>query len=175
MFEDNCDSCDLDRNTASKKKYTQFNDCSKYECLDERVQLSQKINPHCMTSFEVFSNMLIKSYHSLLYIFLSLLLLMIFATVNRKYRFFNRLCGVKKKQWLEETSSYDKNFVVFGFQGENLPGNQWFLEMDISKDFNSVLISRQDYLNLARVKVVNGRKSIWSASGRRNTGCFTSS
>lgn len=48
---------------------------------------------------------------------------------------------------------YENTFIVFTFQGENLPDNPWFLEMDISKDFNSAdVMSRQDYLNFVRVK-----------------------
>lgn len=143
--------CDLDPYTAAKKKYTEFNDCSKYECIDNRVQLNQAINPHCLTTFEVFSDLIISKWIILAYIFLGLLGLMIIATINRKYKFCENLFGCKKKNWIEKTECYDKNFLVFAFQGENIPTNQWFLEMDISKDFTTSLISRQDYLNLARV------------------------
>lgn len=52
---------------------------------------------------------------------------------------------------MEETPAFDRAYVVFAFQGENLPDNQWFLEMDVSKDFSSNIVSRQDYLSLARV------------------------
>jgi hypothetical protein len=152
IFENTCDQCDLDTNTAEKKKYTVFNDCTKYECIDNRVQLNQAINPHCLTSFEVFSDHIISNWHMLTYILLVMLIMMIIATINRRYKFVEKLCITKKKKWIEETESYDKNFLVFSFLGDNIPSNQWFLEMDISKDFNTTLISRQDYLNLARVR-----------------------
>lgn len=111
-----------------------------------------------MTSYEVFSAMFIKYFKVLAYIFLVLFVLMGIATINRKYRFIQKMCKKKKKIWLEETPSFDKAYVAFSFQGENLPDNQWFLEMDVSKDFNSSIVSRQDYLNLARVRLSDFRK-----------------
>lgn len=152
MFEDTCDICELNPSTAAKKRYTEFNDCSKYECLDSRVQLSQAINPHCMTSFEVFSDLIISRWQRLAYTLIVLLVLMIIASINRKYKFVEKLFQKKKQKWIADIECYDKNFLVFAFQGENLPENQWFVEMDISKDFNTTLISRQEYLNLARVE-----------------------
>jgi hypothetical protein len=104
-----------------------------------------------MTSYEVFSGFLIKYSKLVAYIFFTLFILMCLATLNRKYRLVQKVLKKKKKVWTDETPAYDRAYVAFAFQGENLPDNQWFLEMDISKDFNSQIISRQEYLSLARV------------------------
>lgn len=151
IFEETCQPCDLSNATVSKKLFTDFNNCSNYKCIDSRVQLSQTINPYCMTSYEVFSSMFIGHISKFGYLFLALFLLMGIATLNRKYRFIQKICRKKKKIWMEETHFYDRAYVCFAFQGENTTENQWFLEMDVSKDFNSSIVSRQDYLSLARV------------------------
>lgn len=155
IFETECEPCELAANIAAKKQYKDFNDCTNYNCLPSRVQLSQTINPYCMTGYEVFSSILIGNYKIFLFIFVCLFILMGLATLNRKWKFTQKIFGKKRKDWIDETKSYDKSFVVFAFQGENKPSNQWFLEMDISKDFNSSLIIKQDYLSLARVIIFN--------------------
>lgn len=152
MFEPGCQICESE-DTIKKKIFEDFNQCNNYKCLPARVQMSQKINPYCLTSYELFSSILINYYVPMLYTLLILAFIMSLATANRKFGFFTKLLGHKKKKlWRDTTEHYDRAFLVFTFQGDNLPENQWFLEMDLSKDFLGSMMPRQDYLNLTRVE-----------------------
>lgn len=135
---------------AQKKVYYKLNDCSQFKCKETRVHLSQVINPNCLTSYEVFSLVSIRYYKPILYITLVLAFLMNMATLNRKFNFMGIFCKQKKIKWSELGTVYETNHCVFAFQGLNLPDDQWFLEMELSKDYNNTLVSRQDYVNLTR-------------------------
>ncbi len=164
MFQKNCMPCDSTE-LKDKRSYSSFNNCTKFTCLAERVQLSQGLNEYCLTSYEVFSLMAIKYYKPLLYVSLLLLFAMLAATLDRKLQIMQRFKKKKRVNNRGDIGSVIENaHCVFAFQGTNLPSDQWFLEMELSKDFNNTLISRADYGNLTRE--VNQlckwkKKSLW--------------
>ena len=123
MFEADCQICEP-QDLIGKKIFLKPNDCKDYKCNIYRVQLSQKINPYCMTSYEVFSASLIANYMRLSYVFATLALLMAIASANRRLGFCGKASKKNKnKSWKDSKDFYDKAFVVFTFQGDNLPDN----------------------------------------------------
>lgn len=150
MFQKNCMACDSTE-LKEKRSYNKFNNCTKFECVKDRVQLSQELNPYCLTSYEVFSLMAVKHYKPLLYISLFLLVAMMAASLDRKFQILQKFRKKKKiSQWNDIGTVFQHAHCVFAFQGTNMPEDQWFLEMELSKDFNNAIISRADYGNLTR-------------------------
>lgn len=171
MFQKSCVACDSTE-LKEKRTYNGFNNCSKFECVTERVQLKQSLNEYCLTSYEVFSLMAIKFYKPLLYVSLLLFVAMMAATLDRKFQIMQRFRKKKRVSlWSDIGAIVEQAHCVFAFQGVNLPDDQWFLEMELSKDFNNTIISRADYGNLTRE--VNQlckwkKKSLWMFSLAQN-------
>lgn len=149
MFETFCQKCDPNEQTSPKKIFSEPNNCQKYTCNKARVHLTQEINKYCMTSYEVFSSILVKHYDWLLYSCAALVLIITLGSLNRKYTLV-KCFRQKNKTPKTDFECYESRFVVFSFQGENLPENQWFLEVEISKDYNSSVFPKQDYLTIVR-------------------------
>ena len=148
MFETFCQKCDPNEQTSPKKNFSVPNNCLVYTCNKARVHLTQEINKYCMTSYEVFSSVLVRHYDWLIYSCAALVLIITLGSLNRKYSFVK--CNKKQKPRKNITEFHESRFVVFCFQGENLPDNQWFLEVEISKDYNSSVFPKQDYLTIVR-------------------------
>jgi hypothetical protein len=171
MFQKNCMACDTTE-LKEKRSYIDFNNCTKFECVKERVQLRKTLNKHCLTSYEVFSLMAIRFYKPLLYVSLLLMAAMLAATLDRKFQILQRFKKKKRTNIRNDIGIVIENaHCVFAFQGTNLPSDQWFLEMELSKDFNNTIISRSDYGNLTRE--VNQlckwkKKSLWMYSLAQN-------
>ena len=151
IFEGGCHPCDPNLPTMEKKEFLNFNDCSSYRCKSERVQLTEYINKYCLTSYEYFSSVMIDNYKMFIYFYFGLVLVLILSTINRKFALLEKVMRKKKKKdWTEIDQPYEKSIIVFAFEGNNTPSNQWFLELDISKDYLSSFILKDDYTNLAR-------------------------
>lgn len=170
LFEPGCQKCDIEDVVRKKDYKNTFNTCEVYACQSKYVQLSQIINPYCLTSYEVFSNFVINNPNWFIYAFAVMTALLLFATFNRKFKLTRKLKAMCSKKQpvqvdIEATpvhirgkrardgdrpcNGYDSEIAVLAFQGENLPDSQWFLEMEVGKDFVSP-IDKQEYLSLTR-------------------------
>ena len=158
IFEYGCTKCDP-TDAAEKKAWKATNQCSQYVCKEHRVQMVDKgWNPYCMTSYEIFSDLLIENIGFFFYTLLFLALLVAIATLERKFKVVSRFQSKRREKKNGAPVNLEfigHQFVVFAFQGANLPSNQWYLELEVSKDFNLNFMLKEDYLNFTRVAKSN--------------------
>lgn len=142
-----CDNCDI--SPQNYLKYTQKNNCDAYECDSSSIELKSPFNKYCLQTLSLFSYILVE------YRVFFLLFIIIIYTI---FIFFEVYRASKKNKAKIEEVEFDetelrKEMIFMSLQGKNTHDNCWFLDLDIPKEFNSFLSTR-DYFTLSRVRIL---------------------
>lgn len=125
--------------------------CMEYFCDHNEVQLRKEINPDCATSFNLASKWIVKYFF--VYLILYLIVLSIFCLKSLKS---GKCCKSEKKSkkkkgvFFNMESEYLSVFI--NINGKNSHSSPWFMNMDISKEFNC-FVDKRDIFTLSRVSI----------------------
>lgn len=153
MFDRHCQICDSFSNVRSGEDYysgTRIyeteNNCKDFQCNPELIELNVSINPYCLSSYIVFSTLLLNNIQIFGWVLLAVYLTFLICFINRRY---NPKMQVKRQKEFPK-EYYTQEYCIFPFQGRNTPQDPWFLELEISKDYKTRLIDRQEYMEIIR-------------------------
>lgn len=116
--------------------------------------MNKDINENCVKTVDLINSWLSKNLNKILLIYLIVLLLGILCNSGYLSVVLSKIRGKLKrsspKNNFIESIEIKRDILFLPLQGENLSTSPWFLDLDISKDFQS-FFDKRDYFILGRV------------------------
>jgi hypothetical protein len=152
-MEKSCKECPFFKKDRMTTEDFSINKCVPDRCDTKTSHLSIHINPLCVSTFTLFSQLLVANIYKISFAYLGLILLYFSVIVMRDQ---------KVKNERKKTEEQDQNFgeedrliplkQTLTFLGKNVYWDQWYIDTQVSREFEC-FIDKGELLELIRVRL----------------------